>query len=1054
MSSSSVIGACLSHARVSASVLAMVVAVVVVSVRPAGAAEKPHPGKLIWEANFDDGALPAGWTATRYPKLLAFVADPEAKGGRNLVLTNSGDNKSNAVEIEIPVEQNHFRLEWRAYVPGEPPYPIPNIGISNEYWTAGIDGGRMGIAFRTMRDTVTGQDDRRRQGATAWVPFEPGWQNYAVEKIGRSLYVEINGIRAASDLVPPANALKSPLRLKLAMPRGGSMIDDVRLYDMSDKLSVEPGGVRLAFYPSLRKLFTVVYANTPDVREAKVSVIDPNGKTVVEQTVPVQNGSMIGDGQREKDTPVLDLPELVEGRYQVVATLPDGKGAMRQTPAQIFEWKKFPWVGNKLGITDEVLPPFTPIEVKDQNVDVVLRKYKLTGLGLIEQVEAKGQDADEDYEPLLASPVVLVANGQALQGSGKFTATAPNKVTYEGQAEHPAVTVKLNNLIEEDGCMRMELTLAPGSTGAPLESLALEIPIKDEMAPLWHLGTASLRGNPAGSTPAGSDVVWDSREKKNKYHGNFQPYFWFGAEARGLCWFADNDKGWEVNINEKDPQQSPPCQEIIRKDGVLTLRVNLVQKRLVLTPGSERTIVFGLMATPAKPMPKDWRTIGRKDGQRISFSMGNLFGLPSTFGGKYPMGGDFAPLDFIRDSRLGKIEGNAKDAKATMIEAWIQKNLNGPMFGDEARDLFRQKLTVGLARYNKSSKTQVTAYFDELHGTSYFHEETPVYRTEWEGDGSWAPASPSTLHGLFFGKAGTERWFHPEWAWVWRIKSDKLPPSYQDFACWYGAEWIKRGVGLYFDNAFPRYINDPLFSDAYYLPNGRIQPSAGIWEHRQYLRRIWTLHQQLKSPDMPQVMMVHMTNTHIVPYLVWNEANLDLEWQMRLEKKFQVKWSPELLRAEVTGLHSGTYPVGMGDIAGNIVSKEWLAENKESYKRARIMGFLVHEIKPGISTALYPKQVDEFGYGLEDCKVVNYWDKNVPLSVSDDQCKWLLLERNGQTMVVLCTWNPNDSEVTLRLKGKALTQAVDAEADKPLPLNNGALTIPMTGFGSRIILLK
>ena len=47
---------------------------------------------------------------------------------------------------------------------------------------------------------------------------------------------------------------------------------------------------------------------------------------------------------------------------------------------------------------------------------------------------------------------------------------------------------------------------------------------------------------------------------------------------------------------------------------------------------------------------------------------------------------------------------------------------------------------------------------------------------------------------------------------------------------------MKRGVGLYFDNAFPKRGLDPLTTSAYRLPDGRVQPSAGIWAHRDYLR--------------------------------------------------------------------------------------------------------------------------------------------------------------------------------------------------------------------------
>ena len=69
------------------------------------------------------------------------------------------------------------------------------------------------------------------------------------------------------------------------------------------------------------------------------------------------------------------------------------------------------WEGNTLGMTDKVLPPFTPVTVKGQQVGVVLRNYMLDGLGLFAQVTS--QEA-----PLLAAPMRLVADG-TLMSAGR-----------------------------------------------------------------------------------------------------------------------------------------------------------------------------------------------------------------------------------------------------------------------------------------------------------------------------------------------------------------------------------------------------------------------------------------------------------------------------------------------------------------------------------------------------------------------------------------------------------------------------------------------------------
>src|SRR5690606_358462 len=105
-------------------------------------------------------------------------------------------------------------------------------------------------------------------------------------------------------------------------------------------------------------------------------------------------------------------------------------------------------------------------------------------------------------------------------------------------------------------------------------------------------------------------------------------------------------------------------------------------------------------------------------------------------------------------------------------------------------------------------------------------------------------------------------------------------------------------------------------------------------------------------------------------------VNADLEWKMRMEKMFQEKFSPELLRTETCSRQSGNIPLGMGDISEPNVSEEWYAANKKTYERARVLGFLVHEIKTGLASGLYPQPVQDFGYGLPECKVVNYWDDN------------------------------------------------------------------------------
>jgi hypothetical protein len=74
-----------------------------------------------------------------------------------------------------------------------------------------------------------------------------------------------------------------------------------------------------------------------------------------------------------------------------------------------------------------------------------------------------------------------------------------------------------------------------------------------------------------------------------------------------------------------------------------------------------------------------------------------------------------------------------------------------------------------------------------------------------------------------------------------------LTPSYRDFACWQAAQFLRRGLGLYLDNVCLKPSADPLTSAAYPLPDGTIQPAAGIWALREYLQRLWVLHHEIDN---------------------------------------------------------------------------------------------------------------------------------------------------------------------------------------------------------------
>lgn len=793
----------------------------------------------------------------------------------------------------------------------------------------------------------------------------------------------------------------------------------------------------------------------PDV-PGRVEILDAAGTKL--QTHPV-NLPRWG-GRR-----FVEIDPLSPGMHTVRVTSDAFQG---EVTADILE-QEFAWEGNTLGITDEIFPPFEPLAVEDDTVAVVLRRYRLGGLGLPDQIEARDQDEGSVYKPLLAAPVSLMVNAtDRLSGVGGFASTTDAEAVYEGRASHPAVRVDSRVVTEFDGCIKVDLTLHPGETGDTLSSLTLDIPIRNDMAPLYHVvkGAPPIRNNPAGYLPKGEGRIWASTDMRDRHlPGNFKPYIWLGGAARGLAWFADNDKGWVVDWNEL-----PPAQTIHREGDTLTLRVHLVQKPVVID--APRTLTFGLMASPAKPMPEGWRAIGRPEAPRISFKMGHLFGLNGIYAAKYPRGKDFSPFDkFLAARRGDRVDVNA------FTEQWTARHLHDAM--EESLRAFFRRSIPNIVNHGRRLQGHdlFTAYYDEFRGTIVWHEEMNSYRSEWTREfetprprlrNEWANHPTKFAHLHWFRGTGT------------------AVPSYQDFACYFADIWLRHGVGIYFDNTFMEPSYNLINTSAYVRPDGSIQPSAQIWARRDYLRRIWNLHRQRFDPETAQIMMLHMTNTHVLPYMVWNEANLDLEWKLPGYKPFQQKFRPDLLRAESVGLQTGNIPLAMNKPGKRPANAPGGSDHADALVRTYIYGKLVHEIKytPNLNSRPYPQPILDFGYGLDECKVVNYWDDDTPVSVSDDACKWMLLQRGEEALLVLCTWNRDASQPTIRLDTAALgfqpVVASDAEhpdasgpaaagdADKPWSSYDsrkwqgqiqyapadGELTVPLTSYGVRLIHLK
>lgn len=770
-----------------------------------------------------------------------------------------------------------------------------------------------------------------------------------------------------------------------------------------------------------------------------IRVMERDAKSILlETTLPVK------DGMSEQVS--LNIVKL-KGAYEVHFTLNGLPEPV--TVTKTFERQVFPWEGNTLGITGEVYPPFEPVNVKGNEVSVVERRYTMNGFGLWDNVVTKDRD-------ILTGPITLrylTAAGEGIWQKQTVTKdeknSTPQKAVFTTSAESGPVCVSTTSTIEFDGCMKVEMDLLPGDKPAEISKFWIDIPLKDREAPLFHEMSDYIRKNFAGSTPKGEGVVWNSTKSRRtaKWQNPFTSYVWLGAEERGLCWFAENDRGW---ITAKG-DSAIPLQEIIREGDLLTLRIYLVNKPSVIT--EKHSLVFGMQASPVKPMPENWRS--------KTTTMPGGSGPVNPWGGlhcgyKGPYHNDWQIVDKIIEAQKTGVFDEA------WFKAYVAKYNPPPPYGNW--DWFES------VRYFSGMRRRPVMTYQEELIQSVVQPEWLTFQDEWRNAG--------TL-GTEMSEFTQREWSSEE---VFRKKDAKnftnpsmyinYCASYRDYGCWYANEWFKRGISAYWDNTFPKYTYNTRNSAAYVTEDGHVQPAMVIWNEREYIKRVWNLLQYWRRNQSDQLEWSHhMTNALILPLNGFATVILDYELNSR------IPFPPEMHRAEAIGRQVGAIPYWLFTPTGsnNPFMKDLLKKDPRANDLPDWGMKMVHEalrteytggssLKRGgrVGAPELEAIVVDFGYTKADTKVYNYWDEQPALSCDNDQVKWIVMSRpeDKALLIVLQSWTTDDISMRVTLNGNVLgftpgKMIVNAETNQQLSIGGGVFSVDLPGpFGTRLIKIQ
>ena len=283
----------------------------------------------------------------------------------------------------------------------------------------------------------------------------------------------------------------------------------------------------------------------------------------------------------------LSIGGLESGTYNVTVSIRDGD---REVYARELTFTKPPddWRNTNAGVTDRVLRPWTPMEVDGRRVRCWGREYDL-GAGVLPAAIITGgaqilrQPIRLDVELADGTTHQINPTVQTLNGSD-------SKVTFTGSARCGDLVFKADCYAEFDGMMLFEITVDP-VRATEVRSLKLVMPFDGRYMTLRHRAGHKVT---RGVSTIGREDGWQLRHQ----HPDFM---WIGDEDRGITWFMESQGPWPLD-------KGAHFTSLTRTGDTLTWDFSFIDHPTVVDKAT--TFVFGIQATPIKPLPSKWRSWG------------------------------------------------------------------------------------------------------------------------------------------------------------------------------------------------------------------------------------------------------------------------------------------------------------------------------------------------------------------------------------------------------------------------------------------------------------
>jgi len=526
-------------------------------------------------------------------------------------------------------------------------------------------------------------------------------------------------------------------------------------------------------------------------KKFKIKVIDKKGKVYGEQ---------IGEIVNKKGYTILKNLNLSEGEYKAEFELIDEKKVIDRKTID-FVKRKYEWENNKLGISDKVIPPYTPIKRKGNEFEVWGRKYIIGTDGLFERILASGGTG---YEDILTGKVEIIGkkDGKEIKIENpkmNILNESEGKVEIECDGKIGDLNLKTKGILEYDGWYEVEIKILPEKE-TEIEELILNIPLWKSADTMYIQRAGDVRrGNNFGKLPDGKGLIWESSQLLPYYEWkSFVPVVFVGNGDKGLWWFAEENRDWVMNDKKS-------AVEIYRKDnGDIELKINFISEKVKID--KPRKIHFAFLIDPVKQIPDE-----RK------WAWGKLQYGHNTFGYRY---------------YGGSVDGfeNTDTDIEELRKVFLEPNWQ-PKLKTENKDCLNHLYAFRNQVYNSVGlKNQMFVLYGSGELTGLGLDAFDTYGGEWLFRTNWKPLPQTEFKG-WINSQGTKEW-----------KTDRdlttvgvnWTDSFTDCFVWYHYKLLSKVPfnGTWWDNSSIGVIKD------YDSERGEFYRKFNVFTRRKLTKRL------------------------------------------------------------------------------------------------------------------------------------------------------------------------------------------------------------------------